>query len=45
LPRRQNRVGFVSSFTIGLCGSTGKIVNVLTNAMAKGFLLSSNNAK
>jgi len=39
LPERQNRVGFVSSFAIGLCAGIGKIANVLTNALAKGFLL------
>jgi hypothetical protein len=37
LPARQNRVGFTSSFAIGLCVSSGKIANVLVNEMAKVF--------
>jgi len=29
LPRGQNRFGITSSFTIGLCVGSGRIVNVL----------------
>jgi hypothetical protein len=41
LPARQNRGGFVSSFAIGLCAGTGKIANVLANALANLLLFSS----